>query len=491
MSVRQIVNTAAVKKAIDYREVELLRTETQEIIIPATMELEALREWVTRKIEDENQWVTIDHTFDCFPLEGAHALAGALKDRYGWASLTPKKTWWGDEPPRVVSLVTGVGQSIGVPWGRLVIPGIKGYLETQIGKKAGAPVLRITGEVQRKHEPEFRAIIHEAERKLAGDSIYRGNALRMEFIDADDASSVEDFQPEFMDLSAVDEDQLVFPEHVEAMIQASVFTPVEKTQACRDHGIPLKRGNLLAGPYGCGKTLTAKVLAKKAVRNDWTFLLIPNVDHLAKAVEFARRYQPCVIFSEDIDQALSGTKRDAKVNEILNVIDGIESKDTEIMVVLTTNHVERINAAMLRPGRLDAVIPVEPPDAAAAIRLVQKYSGDLLVDDGLAEVGKALAGQIPAVIREVCERSKLTAISRHGDASEITGEDLLTAARGMRQQMGLLAPITPDERSDMEKAADRLGSHLVGMATGGSKGSNGVSAAPRRAYEDIGDEIPF
>jgi len=460
------VNSAALKKGstIDYREVELLRTDTQEVIIPTGMELESLRDWVVRRIEDENQWVNLDHTFECFPLEGAHALASALKDRYGWTSLTPKKSWWGDEPPRIVSLRTGVGASIGVPWGRLVIPGIRGFLETSIGTKGGAPVLRVVGEVQRKNEAEFRSIIHEAERKLAGDSIYRGNALRMEFVSAEDASSVEDFQPDFMDLEGVDETQLVFPDNVARMVEASVFAPVEQTQACRDNGVPLKRGNLLAGPYGCGKTLTAKVLAKKCVRNDWTFLLIPNVDHLAKAVEFARRYQPCVIFSEDIDQALAGSKRDAKVNTILNVIDGIESKGTEIMVVLTTNHVERINAAMLRPGRLDAVIPIGPPDADATIRLVRQYAGDLLADESLVEVGRTLAGQIPAVIREVCERSKLTAIANHGDAEEITSADLLAAAMGMRQQMKLLTPVEPDERSDIEKAADRLGSFLTGKA---------------------------
>ena len=450
-------------QALKHCDVELLRSDTQEITIPVDMDLTALLDWVTRRIVDENQKVVIDHTIDCMPMEGAHALATALSNRYGWTSLTPKKSWWGDDPPRVVSLRTGVGESVGVPWGLMVIPGVNGYLETQIGQRQGTPVLRITGEVQRKNEPEFRAIIHEAERLLATSSIYRGNALRMQFINPSDATSVEDFQPEFMDLSTVDEDQLVFPEHVEAMINASVFGPIENTEACRRNGIPLKRGNLLAGPYGCGKTLTAKVLAKKCARNGWTFLLIPNVDQLAQAVEFARRYQPCVIFSEDIDQALTGSRRDSKVNEILNVIDGIESKDTEIMVVLTTNHVERINAAMLRPGRLDAVIPVEPPDARAAIRLVEKYTGDLLrmhdLED-LEAVGERLAGQIPAVIREVCERSKLTAIARTGDATEIYPADLLVAAEGMKQQMRLLQPQEPDDRSDLEKAAAIVGSAL-------------------------------
>ena len=96
-------------------------------------------------------------------------------------------------------------------------------------------------------------------------------------------------------------------------------------------------------------------------------------------------------------------------------------------------------------------------------------------------VGGHLAGQIPAVIREVCERSKLAAIANHGDADKIHAQDLLTAAGGMREQMALLSPQEPDDRSDMEKAAEVLGTLLAdntgaepeGVVAPMNPGSNG------------------
>lgn len=462
-----------------YGEVTLLRTDTKRITIPDDMSLEGLLGWLTRRIADENQVVGMDHTFECFPLEGAHALASIMAEQYGWASLTPKKSWWGEDAPRVVSIRTGVGESIGVPWGRLVIPDVEGYLETKIGTLRGVPVLRIVGEVRRKHEPVFRELIHQAERYVKEHSIYQGHAIKLTWPlpDLDDAGP-EDFQPEFLDLTDVDPDQIVFPDPVRIEVARSVLAPVLHTEACRKHNVPLKRGVVLGGPYGCGKTLLARIVALLATQNKWTYLMLPNVDGLAHAVEFARRFQPAVIFSEDIDQALSGPKRDAKVNQILNVIDGIESKDTEIMVLLTTNHLERLNRAMLRPGRLDAVIPVTPPDAEAAVKLVRKYTGDLLVatDAELAHVGRTLEGQIPAVIREACERSKLSAIANHGDAEAVSAADLLDAAQGMALQIALLAEDQPDEREPIEKAADSLGLSIR-TAFGGANGATKHVAA--------------
>lgn len=446
----------------DYTDIEVLRTDTQQIVIPESMDLEAARDWLDRRIHDDSQLVEIDHKIHCFPMEGAAALAQALQDKYGWTSMTPKKSFWGDTPPGIVTLRTGPNATVGIPWGRLVIPGVKGYLETNMAVHKGSPILRVTGMVQRKNEPLFREILAAAEHKVATDSIYRGQALRMEFIDPDGATSVEDFQPQFMDLSTVDVGQLVFSDYVSQQIDSSIMALVEHTTVCREAGVPLKRGILLAGPYGTGKTLTAKVLAKKCEQNDWTFLLIPDVSQLDAAVEFARRFQPCAVFCEDIDQVMQGRRRDSNVNAILNTIDGIESKDTEIMVVLTTNHVERIEPAMLRPGRIDHVIEVSPPDADAALRLVRTYTGDLLVEDeSMVAAGQALSGQIPAVIREVCERSKLAAISARGSATEIYGEDLIVAANGMRSQTKLLAAQEPDDRSDVEKAASILGRCLT------------------------------
>src|SRR5262249_9702485 len=111
------------------------------------------------------------------------------------------------------------------------------------------------------------------------------------------------------------------------------------------------------------KTLTAYVTAKKSSSNNWTFIYLDRVAGLHEAFRFAKQYAPSVIFAEDIDRAVNGDDRTTDIDDVLNTIDGIESKGGEIITILTTNHVDQINRAMLRPGRLDAVISIQAPDA--------------------------------------------------------------------------------------------------------------------------------
>lgn len=166
-----------------------------------------------------------------------------------------------------------------------------------------------------------------------------------------------------------------------------------------------------------------------------------------------------MIFAEDIDQVLNDpNRRDNEVNDILNVLDGIDTKGVEIITVLTTNYLEKITQAMLRPGRLDTMISVRAPDADAAQRLIRFYVGsDLAEGTNLDEASAVLAGIIPALIREVVERSKLAAIRRvgsHGGGEvKLTGEDIEITARTMKRHMKMLEPKKKDERSEREKAA--------------------------------------
>jgi transitional endoplasmic reticulum ATPase len=269
-----------------------------------------------------------------------------------------------------------------------------------------------------------------------------------------------------------------------AQIQTNLFTPIEHTDRCREYHIPLKRGVLLEGPYGTGKTLTAFVTAVKAQQNGWTFILLDKVGGLKKALEFARMYGPAVVFSEDIDRAVTG-ERSVEMDDILNTIDGIESKGSDIITILTSNHVENINPAMLRPGRLDAVIRVHAPDAQSAEKLIRIYARDMLnSDEDVTEAAKHLEGQIPAVIREAVERAKLYAIGRDPSARGIrfTGKDLSNSARGMKMHLELLKPKKIED--SMER---RFTQSFVEVMSEGVK-SNGLYAAMKEVQGKV-DEI--
>lgn len=454
-------------------EVEIVRCG-EKIQIPPDMSYTEVMEWVSRKAREDEQEVQLSEIIECHPLEGAYALTRALAKKYGWTSLIPTPGWFGPTPPALIAFETDVGVTTQVPWGRMQIPGVQGYVQTDVEKKDGRYIFRLGGVIKQKNKHEIAKLMDLARKIAYEESIYRGKAIKTNFPPADGKFEIRDNWPKFMNVSDVNEKELIFPEDTDKLVQASIFTLVEKTQLCRAMGVPLKRGNLLEGPYGCGKTLTAYVAAKKCVENGWTFIYLDSVSQLASALTFAKNYQPAMIFAEDIDRAIQGDERTADIDMILNTIDGIDSKGSEIVVVLTTNHVEKLNKAMLRPGRLDAIIPVRPPDAVAAQRLIELYARGLLVPgEDLSKVGSILDGRIPAVIREVVERSKLSAISRvekNAKTIQISAQDLVDAANGMMQQFELLKPNPVDNRNNVEKASAILGSAIA----------NGIAVAAQR-----------
>lgn len=440
-----------------------IKREGKHITIPDGMSLESASIWISRRMAEEEQTIALSEPIEAYPLDGAHAFLLALSEMFGWAQMVPTPGFWGSmDPPQMLGVDTGPYTTVQVPWGRFQVPTISGYLETSIARKHGRPVFCIQGEIKRKHQAIAKAIADLTRAKVKSDSLYRGKAVRMHFPDY----SAKNFDPStdmprFMDLYGVNPNDLIFSDSVRDRVEVSVFTPITKTDLCRTAKIPLKRGVLLAGPWGVGKTLTAYVVAKLCEENNWTFIYLQDVEQLANAIQFARQYQPCVIFAEDIDRVAQ--ERDDILNTILNTIDGVDSKTAEVMVVLTTNHLDTIDASMLRPGRLDSIIQVTPPDAKAAETLVRRYAGNLLsFDADLSAVGGALTGKIPSAIREAVERSKLASIRRMGphDTMSITPDDLLLAARDIQEHIELLTPPAEDKRSDIEKAAEAFGTSM-------------------------------
>lgn len=444
------------------KDVSILRTGDQ-IIVPKGMALREAREWLRRKEEDEEKTIAINEEIDGYPLDGAHALVKVLQEKYGFISLAATPGFFGSRPPMMIGVEVGVNKSVQVPWGRIQIPNIEGFLQTGIAEKDGRPIFLLAGEVKQKHRDEIAELAQRTRDFLKTGSIYRGKAVRVSFPDEQEFDPKD--CPKFMDVSKVTGKELVFPEETSKLVKTALFNPIRKTARCRKYRIPLKRGVLLEGPYGVGKTLTAYVAAKLCEDHQWTFLYLDKVKDLKKAIHFAQQYQPAVIFAEDIDRVLGGTNRNDEMNEILNAIDGVDTKAAEIIVVLTTNHVEQINPAMLRPGRLDTVINVRPPDAEAAVSLVRMYGADIIPEDeDLTAIGKKLAGLIPAVIREIVERSKLAAIGRDEDDDDaemiVRSGDLEVAADGMLAHLNLMKP-KDAEPSDFEKVADVVGKHLM------------------------------
>jgi transitional endoplasmic reticulum ATPase len=445
------------------------RHKAQSIIIPEAMTSREHAKVALEIDHAESETIGIHESIVAFPFDGAVAFMKALHTVFGWVSPAPTPGFFGDSPPTAVSVDIGPGETMQIFWGRFNVPALHGWLSTNVERKDGMVQFVIGGEVPKSMENKVKYIADVTRAIVQHDSIYKGRPFTMKT--QRNGELDYDSPPKFMDVAKAPTEELLFTGTLERQVQTNLFTPIEYTDACRAQGIPLKRGILLEGPYGTGKTMTAYVTARKAQENGWTFIMVDRVSALHEVLKLARLYAPAVVFAEDVDRVISGQDRSVSVDDLLNTIDGIESKHGEIITVLTSNHVENINKAMLRPGRLDAVISVTAPDADTAIRLVRQYARGLIASDvDLAPVGELLGGKIPAVIREAVERAKLYAIHRvGGDMSKmiLDVDDLVSSAEYMENHLRLLNDNPDTEVSKQEQ----LGTLVVELLSSGIEGT--------------------
>lgn len=444
--------------AIDWTKIDTpLERSGKKIVLPGDpgeMPYDTAIDTIARIRDSELQTYDVTELVTGLPWDAVVALYRAMQDIYGVILPTTIRSWFGDRNPQFASIKTGPHDRdvIQVPVGQMHLPGM------------AAPVILtmythgayIKGEVNKKDRARLVEIATKAKQYLHTESIYKGKAIMLK-VDGDGDIDVQQ-QPEFLDLAEVKETDMIHNPITGRIIETTILAPLKHATACRKHKIPLKRGILLEGKYGCGKSLTARVTAKVAVENGWTFINLQRPEGLASALEAAKRFQPAVIFSEDLDRFADRSNND--VNEMVNLLDGMVPATAEIMTVLTTNYVENIDKALLRPGRLDAVISIDAPDAETVGRLVRHYGGDNLdAKVSTVAVGEILAGQIPATIAEVVKRSKLSMVTY--DREQLTEDDLVVAAESMTRHLALLAEKEP-EPSDGDKLAQSL-SDIVGI----------------------------
>jgi ATPase family associated with various cellular activities (AAA) len=460
-----VARDAGIPTPPDWDRMEVgIRHDGRHITLPAEpgkMPEEKAIEALQRKIDDENQMFSVVEIIDAYPHDGAIAFYKAMCELYGWASPQAIRSFFGDRLPEMMSIKVGPrpDQVVQVPVGMFMLPGVEEEIYTDFTTtgKDDKPVFRIHGQVKKKDKHLLVELAQKTREIIARESIYRGQPIAMKVDDDGDL----DFgtPPEFIDVSEVRPDSdLLFDADIKAQIETNLFVPIRQTATCRKHNIPLRRGILLSGAYGTGKSLTARSAAKVAQENGWTFILLDKIKGLKVALEFANRYAPAVVFAEDVDRVAA--VRTDTINDLINTIDGVVSKRAEIMTVLTTNFIERLDPVILRPGRLDAVITLRPPGPDTVQKLIRHYAGMLVaVNEDLSAAGEELAGQIPATIREAVERAKLGMIGRRGD--NLTCEDLVIAAQTMKNHLVLLAK-QPNEQSEADKLASALRNVLGG-----------------------------
>lgn len=391
-------------------------------------------------------------------IDGLVAYNLAMAEVFGWTKAVTVHTFFGSKPPVMLDIQIGPDPIHDLKrflMGRFKIPGVEGYIEVGTTSENEIPILYITGKVKKKFMPLVERLAEVTRTLVANKSIFKGKAFEIKF---DEEGNISSEAPNFMDVSHAP--MPIFSEVTENAVAANIFNVIEHSARCRELRVPLKRGVLLEGKYGTGKTMLSRRTAHLAVNNDWTFIKLTDASRIAQTIKFARRFQPCVVFMEDLDESLSGDDRTTKINQVLNTIDGIDGKNDELMVVFTSNHAANINQAMMRPGRLDAIIEITPPDAHAALRLVNLYAGDKIdAKADYSKVGEMLAGSSSAVIREVVERAKLYQIGLEAKGTHrliLSPESLEMSAQTMARQLELLSDKVPEDISPAQRHHNSL-----------------------------------
>ena len=413
-------------------EETIRRIEGTQIGLPQGMPLPVARQVIDKAIDDEEQTYTVSYQFKYRPMDGARAIQRVLRDLFGWSIGMPVKTLFGNIPPQLITVETDFGVTEQVPWGRLGLPHFEGgYMDLGVhhDPQMGAQ-FEVTVTVKRKFQDNVAGLFNAINMELFNNSIYKAKAIT--------ASE----QPTFIDISGIDFDDIVYTEQVQEDIEVFIWANIRYPNQLRDINQLGKRLTIVHGGYGGGKTELARLTALLAVQNGCGFMMVrPGIDNYIYAIQMARLYGGrWVIFIEDAD-LLARPDNPEGLQVLLDQLDGVMVKGLDISMVFTTNHLDRIQKGVLRPGRTDGLIEIGAMDRPGVEKLAKRMIGDNLdLDDcDFDEVFVAMDGFMPAFVSEVFKRAiRRNLVRNQGVLTKLNGHDLIGAANNLRPQLDLM-----------------------------------------------------
>ena len=292
--------------------------------------------------------------------------------------------------------------------------------------------------------------LFELREAMRARNVYRSHVISLK------QESYRELNIGFHRLPTIARDEIILPEGLLARIEMLTVGFGQKSRRLRQAGRHLKRGLLLHGAPGTGKTMTVMYLA--SAMRDRTVLLMTgrNLGLIGKTCAMARTLEPSIVVLEDVDLIAEDRTKGASSSatpllfELLNEMDGL-ADDVDILFLLTTNRPDLLEPALAsRPGRVDQAIEIPLPDATCRARLFELYGrGMTMRVSPDARFVEKTDGASAAFIRELLRRAAVLAAEgegaivvedRHLDEAlhdlVVRGGELTKSLLGFRSRIG-------------------------------------------------------
>jgi AAA+ superfamily predicted ATPase len=262
----------------------------------------------------------------------------------------------------------------------------------------------------------------------------------------------------FKAIKAASFDNLILPRSLKEEIRTDLENFFVSREVYEKFGIPWKRGVILIGPPGNGKTHTVKALVNQ-LRQPCLYVKSfksrygTEQEAMRRVFQRARQTTPCLVVLEDIDSLIDDKNR----SFLLNELDGF-AVNTGVVVLATTNHPERLDPAILdRPSRFDRKYYFELPAPEDRLAYASAWNGNLrpemrVADTVMAEVVSRSEGFSFAYMKELFLSSMMQWMSAPGPKD--MGAALLERATSLRAQMSSTAEEPAESRVDDESCDD-------------------------------------
>ncbi|TFK68443.1 AAA-domain-containing protein [Pluteus cervinus] len=235
-------------------------------------------------------------------------------------------------------------------------------------------------------------------------------------------------------------------------LREAVEWPLLHPEAFQRLGVRPPKGVLLYGPPGCSKTILARACACEGGVN---FVAVKGPELLNKYVgeseravrelfRKARTASPCIVFFDEIDALAvsrssdgeSSSSHEGVLTSLLNEMDGVQEL-VGVTVIAATNRPEALDSALMRPGRLDRLLYVGPPDQSGREEILRiKLRTMTVADDiNIEELGRLTEGCSGAEIAAMCQEAALLTMRNDISAPHIPHVAFVTAAGSMQRQI--------------------------------------------------------